>query len=176
MHSEMNQKNNLIWYVLVIRSRHEKKCEQLLTKKGIEVFLPLQKVIREWSDRKKKIDVPLFSGYLFIKYDTSKRIEILNTPGVVRFIRYDQQDATVPESQIQAIKSALCNSVLIDVVDQHFSEGEEILIKSGPFEGLYGKIVFYNSKRKIQISIDAIGKNLLIEIGKTRIEKIRKKE
>jgi len=166
--------NNINWFVLVTRSRHEKKCEQLLQKKGFEVFLPLQKVMREWSDRKKEIEVPLFSGYLFIRFDNSMRIDVLNTPGIVCFVRYNQQDAVIPESQIQAINIALQNVKNIEVVDQGFAQGQEILIQSGPFKGQFGQIIQYKSKRKILVSIDAIGKALIIEIGKTQVEKVKK--
>jgi transcriptional antiterminator RfaH len=168
----MTANKNFNWYVLVTRSRHEKKCELLLKRKGIEVYLPLQKVMREWSDRRKKVEIPLFSGYLFIFYDGTNRADVLATPGVVRFVRYDQQDAIIPPSQIQSIRFALDHSIPMDIADQHFGEGEEIMIKSGPFAGLYGKIIRYKSKRKLQISIGAIGKFLLIEIGKTLLEKI----
>lgn len=161
----------LNWYVLVTRSRHEKKCNELLRKKGFEVFLPLQKVMREWSDRKKEIELPLFSGYLFIRYEEARRLEVLNIPGIVRFIRYNQQDAIIPETQIQAVRLALQNMKSVEVTDQKFSQGQEITIKSGPFKGLFGKIIQYKGKRKILVSIDAIGKALLIELGKTQIEK-----
>jgi len=67
----MTSKNNTNWYVLTTRSRHEKKSEQFLKNRGFEVFLPVQKVMRKWSDRKKMVEVPLFSGYLFIRYDSS---------------------------------------------------------------------------------------------------------
>lgn len=159
------------WYVLVTRSRHEKKCAQLLIKKGFEVYLPLLKVMRQWSDRKKKVEVPLFSGYLFIKYDVQLRQDVLYVPGIVRFVRYDNQDATIPESQIRAIHMAIDEELEIDVTDIRYTEGEDIRIVSGPFRGFYGKIVNYRSKRKIMISIDVIGKNILIETAKTRIEK-----
>jgi len=169
----MTSKNNTNWYVLTTRSRHEKKSEQFLKNRGFEVFLPLQKVMRKWIDRKKMVEVPLFSGYLFIRYDESKRFDVLNTPGIVRFLRYNNMDATISDSQVEAIKMAL-NEIpdKIDVIDQHFSEGEEIRIKSGPFKGFYGKIIHYNNNRKIMISIDSIGKSILIEIGKTSVEKI----
>ena len=169
----MTTKNSTNWYVLTTRSRHEKKSEQFLKNRGFEVFLPLQKVMRKWIDRKKMVEVPLFSGYLFIRYDESKRFDVLNTPGIVRFLRYNNMDATISDSQVEAIKMAL-NEIPdeINVIDQHFSEGEEIRIKSGPFKGFYGKIIQYNNNRKIMISIDSIGKSILIEIGKTSVEKI----
>lgn len=163
------------WYVLITRSRHEKKSAQLLTSKGFEVYLPLQKVMRQWSDRKKLVDVPLFSGYIFIHYDETRRQEILNIPGIVRFVRYDKHDAIIPESQIRAIHMAIDENIEMDVTDLSYKEGEEIRIVSGPFRGFFGKIVHYNSKKKIMISIDIIGKSIMIETGKTRIEKTSKK-
>lgn len=164
------------WHVLVTRSRHEKKCLQLLQGKGFEIFLPLQKVMRQWSDRKKLVSAPLFPGYLFVYHDSSRRQEILNVPGIVRFVRYNQQDATIPDSQVHAIRMAIDESVIMDISSESFAEGEDIQIISGPFRGLRGKIINFRSKKKILISIDAIGKNILIEGRKTRIEKILKNE
>ncbi|HNW98737.1 MAG TPA: UpxY family transcription antiterminator [Bacteroidales bacterium] len=171
----MNTENNQNWYVLTTRSRHEKKCEQLLIKQGFEVFLPLQKVMRKWSDRKKIVEIPLFSGYIFIRYDESKRFQVLNTPGIVRFLRYNNADATISDTQVKAIDIAIKEIPdKLYVIEQNFSEGEEICIKSGPFKGFYGKVINYNNNRKIMISIDSIGKSLLIETSKTLIEKIEK--
>ena len=160
------------WYVLVTRSRYEKKCEQLLIKKGFEVFLPLQKIMRQWSDRKKEVEIPLFSGYLFIRYDKSKRFDVLNTPGIAHFVRYNKQDAVISDQHIQAIKIAIDDFVKMDIIEKQFLEGEEIVIKSGPFKGFYGKIVNHKNNRKILITVDTLGKDILIEIGKTNIEKI----
>lgn len=162
----------LKWYALVTKSRHEKKCAGLLANKGFEIFLPLQKVMRQWSDRKKLVDMPLFPGYLFICYEESRRQEVLNVPGVVRFVRYDKQDATIPVSQIKAIREAIGEEIAMDIVEQTFAEGEEIRVISGPFRGFLGKVISHRGKKKIQISLDIIGKNILIETGKTRLEKI----
>jgi len=96
----------------------------------------------------------------------------LYIPGVVRFVRYVDNDATIPESQINAIRMAIDESIDMDVTEIQFSEGEDIQIISGPFRGLFGKIIQYKSRKKIMISIDIIGKTILLESGNTRIEKV----
>src|SRR5271157_3170791 len=98
---------SLQWYAVSVCSRREKKCFALLSRKGIEAFLPLQKQLRKWSDRKMEVEMPLFPGYIFVRIDPSRRFEVLSTPGVVRFIRFGGEDAPVPEFQIKAIHTAL---------------------------------------------------------------------
>ncbi len=160
------------WYALVTRSRFEKKCEKILLEKNIIVFLPTQKVIRQWSDRKKEVELPLFPGYIFVKIDINNRSSILNTDGIARIIRFNGVDTIIPEKQIEAIKIALSEQNIIEINDIEFYKGQNVNILSGPFKGFKGKLVRKNNKGKFLITIDSIGKGILVEIGSSRIEKI----
>ena len=92
------------WYILQTRSRFEKKCFNLLSLQGISVFLPTQKVKRKWSDRIKEIEIPLFSGYIFIQFKEKDRYTILNTCGIVRFVSFCGVYASLNEKQIDTIR------------------------------------------------------------------------
>ena len=92
------------WYAVHVRSRHEKKVHQLFEGKGIESSLPLIKTARKWSDRKKKVEIPLFRGYVFIKIDVGRdKLNILKTDGVVKFIGIKKKPSRIPGKQIQWI-------------------------------------------------------------------------
>jgi transcriptional antiterminator RfaH len=164
------------WYAVSIRSRREKQCFDLLKRKGIEVFLPLQKQIRTWSDRKKEVEMPLFPCYIFVKINPSLRLGVLSTPGVVRFVRFEGHDAPIPEVQIKAIHSALLKPDTVDIIDIMILPGQEVLISSGPFKGNYARLVRYNGKGKLQLIIEHINKSFLIEIGRTRVQYINTAE
>lgn len=165
----MDNKN---WYVLQTRSRFEKKCHDLLSASGISVFLPLQTVSKNWSDRIKKVDIPLFPGYIFVQYSETDRYKILNTNGVSRFVSFGGQYATVNPAQMQAIEQILKAESTIEVVDLDLTPGQEVLVTSGPFKGHYARLVHHNGKGKLLLAVESIGKGVLLEIGRTRVEHI----
>jgi transcription antitermination factor NusG len=162
--------SNEKWYVIQTRSRFEKKCFEQLSLQGISVFLPTQKVKRNWSDRIKEVDVPLFSGYIFIQFEEKDRYKILNTNGVVRFVSFGGQYATLQENQIEVIRKIEKSETLITVIDLELFNGQEVIISSGPFKGLEAKIVHQNGKGKLLLSVATIGQGVLLEIGRTKIE------
>lgn len=169
----IRKSENRDWFVLQTRARHEKKVHSLLTRLDIEAYLPLVTRKKQWSDRVKLVEEPLFSGYLFVKYNEINRYQILNTPGVVRFVCFDGQYATVDSTQIKTIKAISNLEKETEVVDLELTPGEEVLITSGPFKGIYAKLVTCKGKGKILLEVEAIGKGVLLEIGKTKIEKIQ---
>lgn len=158
------------WYVLQTRSRFEKKSFELLSLQGVSAFLPTQKVKKNWSDRIKEIETPLFPGYLFIQFEEKDRYRVLNTSGIVRFVSFGGKYATLDENQIEIFRQFERLDTDIQVVDLEFHIGQEVFISSGPFKGLAAKIVQYNGKGKLLLTVESIGKGVLLEIGKTKIE------
>lgn len=164
---------NSNWFVLQSRSRHEKKVFDYLTRQDIEVYLPLHTVKKQWSDRIKLVEEPLFSGYLFVKCNELNRYAILNTPGAVRFVSFEGKYATIQQKQLDVIKTIAALEVKPEVVDISFIPGEEVFIANGPFKGIYAKLVDYKGKGKLLLEVEAIGKGVLLEIGSTKVEKIK---
>jgi transcription antitermination factor NusG len=162
------------WYVIQTRSRFEKKTVALLVRSGINAYLPLQKQMKIWSDRMKEVEVPLFSGYLFIQFKESERYTILNTPGVVRFVSFAGNYATIDDKQIKAIKKALSLDTTMEIADIDFRQGEEVIITSGPFKDNYAHVVrSANGRGKLLLRLESIGKEIVLEIGRTRVEALR---
>jgi transcription antitermination factor NusG len=164
--------DNSNWYVLQTRSRFEKKCSELLTKSGVEVFLPLRVVHKQWSDRIKKVEELLFPGYIFVKYDESNRYKILNTQGVCRFVSFDGKYAKVHPKHIDFIMQILTSDNTFEVLNTELIIGEKVLITSGPFKGIEAKLIDQNGKGKILLEVEAIGQGVILEIGNANIEKI----
>lgn len=158
------------WYVIQTRSRFEKKCTDFLTKNGVSVYLPLQKKRSVWSDRIKEIETPLFPGYIFVQFSENKRYPILNTPGVVRFVSFGGKYAAINSKQIEAVKKAIISDLELEVVNIVFEPGQEVIITSGPFKDNYARLVRHNGKGKLLLSLDSIGKGILLEIGRTQVE------
>ncbi len=101
--------NNKHWYALYTKSRNEKKVHQLLEEAGIESYLPLIKTLKQWSDRKKWVEEPLFKSYIFVQVQANQYYHVLNIPGIVRYITFEGKAVIVPEKQILAIKQFLNN-------------------------------------------------------------------
>jgi transcription antitermination factor NusG len=158
------------WYVIQTRSRFEKKCASLFEKMGVPVYLPLQKKMKVWSDRMKEVEEPLFRGYLFVKFTESERYRILNVPGIVRFVSFGGKYATLNNKQIDMVQKAISSDLDLELVDIKLTPGQEVLINSGPFKDNYARLVRHKGKGKLLLVIDSIGKGILLEIGRTRVE------
>lgn len=160
---------HLPWRVLQTRSRSEKKVAERLERLGVAYYLPLQKRKKQWSDRVKIVEEPLFSGYIFVQFTESLRYPMLNIDGIVRLISFGGNYAEVPQTQIDALQklSYLENDVV--VVDGGLQAGQLVKITSGPFKNLEGTLVRHNGKGTLVIEIAAIGKGIMLELGRTKV-------
>jgi transcription antitermination factor NusG len=164
----MQQKNNQThWYLLYTNPRAEKKVALELQHKGYEVFLPLQRTLKVWSDRKKWVDEPLFKSYIFIQTQLEANFyQILNTPGLVKFISFQSTPAVVDPREINLVKLLLGEN--IDMSQEVFSEpwqvGEEVSIIAGPLLGTQGKLISTRTGNKMLIELQSIQQNILVSI------------
>lgn len=168
----MQKKMDDIWYVLRTRSRFEKKTLEALSNMGISAYLPIKKSKKQWSDRVKLVEEPLFSGYVFVQFHEKDRYSILNLQGVVKFVSFGGNYATLRPSQIELIKTMLLNENTVEVVDLGLYPGQKVRITSGLFKGIEAVLVHHNGKGKMMLEVAAIGKGVLLEIGRTKIEQI----
>jgi transcriptional antiterminator RfaH len=167
----MNDKPGTKWYAIYTKSRTEKKTASELVKKGFEVYLPLQKTIRQWSDRKKSIELPLLPSYLFIKISMCDYFNALNTKGVVRFISFSGKPAPIPAWQINNLKILITSDERFEIISDHFKIGEQVFVYKGSLRGLKGTIIEHRSKCKVLIHIDSIEKDILVNIHPALLKK-----
>jgi len=160
------------WFALYTRSRTEKKVHTELKLRGIESYLPLQKTLKQWSDRKKWVEEPLIRSYVFVRITESEYFDVLNTPGAVRFVFFEGKAAVIPDWQIKAIQHALASGQEVEVTDQHLEAGDKVLITRGPFHDIPGELVEFKGKRKVMIRIEHIGHSLLLTISPANLQKI----
>lgn len=160
------------WFALYTRSRHEKFVDQELTKKGLETFLPLRKVIRHWSDRRKILLEPLFSGYLFVRLPLKDRWNVLNTKGVVRFVGPSSaRPVEVREGELDAIRKGLEAGVLMDPFP-YLKQGMRVYVRSGPMKGTEGFIVRKDDHCRLIISVESLMRSVAIEIDQASVEPV----
>ena len=152
------------WYAIYVRSRHEKSVHSELQQKGIESSLPLISVTRQWSDRKKKVKVPLFRSYVFVNIDISKeKLPVLQTDGVVKFVAFCNKTVSIPEEQMFWLDQILLSELSIEHV-QEFPVGTDVAVMFGPLKGLQGRVKTKNSKTKLVIWFDSIMQGVSVEI------------
>lgn len=151
------------WHVLYVKHRHEKKVAQILQGKNIEVFLPLIKTIRIWSDRKKKIYSPLFMRYLFVKLITKKDFHYaLSTEGVINYVKFGSTYARVRAKEISQIKQLLNmeDASEIKVENNLPSKGQKMKISYGMLHGLDCEVIQVNNKSKVVVRIKSFQYNI----------------
>ena len=161
-----------VWLALQTRYRFEKKVAAQLASKGMQVFLPLRKENRAWSDRTKEIMVPLFPGYAFVRSDRSvmRRVLVLQTAGVMGVVSFAGTAATVPPKQIEDLELLLAEKVPFSLYP-FFKVGQKVRVRGGCLHGLEG-LLTRRDKGKLVISIECIQRSLAIEIQGYEVELI----
>lgn len=161
-----------VWLAVYTRPQHEKRIHHKLVDNGIEVFLPLLKSIRVWSDRVRWTELPLFRCYLFVKVQPKEHYAVLNTPGVVRFIKVGDKIVEIPEKQITAVKKFINHPDIIQVTEEKLEQGDTVEITRGPFMGIRGELVSFKGKRRVAIRLESIGKSLVVDISTALLKKV----
>lgn len=160
------------WYAVYVKSRYEKKTCKLLEDRHIETYLPLIGRLKQWSDRKKLVEEPLFKSYLFVRTDLKNYFDILNTPGIVRFVCFEGKPVPVPENQLVAVKSFIGDfdgeEDVANMAELH--EGQMVEIAHGPMQGLVGRLVEIRGKQRLIVNIEAVGQSLPISVSRFQIE------
>jgi len=152
------------WYALYTKPRWEKKVDSILLRKGIESWCPLQKVERQWSDRKKIIEDPLFKSYVFVHIAEEERLTVLQTDGVLNFVHYLNRPAVIRDDEIMLIKSFLSEKEAFISVQslQSFRENDKVVVKKGVFMDQEGTVIRLGSK-KIYVKLESLQQLMIVE-------------
>jgi transcription antitermination factor NusG len=159
------------WYALYLRSRYEKKVHTELQKKNVESFLPLVEELHTWSDRKKKIQEPLFRGYIFVNTDLRNKASILMTDGVVRFVGLNSKPSSIPDLQIDWLRRIVQESIGMRL-EQYVSIGERVRVIAGPLIGVEGIVTRMQGVSRVVVSIAAIEQSVSIQVPANYLEVI----
>lgn len=143
----------------------ERKVRELLSKKGVEAYVPMRRSLRMVNGKKKFVDAPAIAGYVFVLIENEQRLEVLETPYVKAFVRNFGEDAVIPENQIHAMKCMLGqHDYEVEINQDQLVPGEELLVIGGPLTGIKGEFVQIKGKNKVMVRLDHIHTNLLVEL------------
>jgi transcription antitermination factor NusG len=156
--------NGKNWYAIYTKPRWEKKVNMVLERKGVEVWCPLQKVRKQWSDRKKIVEEPLFKSYIFVHINQNERTNVLMTDGVLNFVYYVGKPAIIRDEEIEIIKRYLAEeqaSISIQSLNS-LDENTRIKVSHGVFMNSTGTIV-KGGKKKVYVKLESLDQVMIVE-------------
>jgi transcription antitermination factor NusG len=152
------------WYAVYTHPRAEKQVYERLVEAEIETFLPLQKTFRIWSDRKKLVERPLISSYIFVKTNNHNFPKVYKTQGVVKFVTFEGNPASIPQNQIDILRLLINSEAEIEVSSGKFAQGDKVEVVSGSLAGLTGELIRIGTRNRVVVRIDQLDKNLILKI------------
>jgi transcription antitermination factor NusG len=159
------------WFALQVRARREKAVADHLSGKDYELYLPLYRSRRRWSDRLKEVEAPLFPGYLFCRFNVHERLPILRTPWVIQVVGYNHSPVPVEESEIAAVRT-LVDSGLPSQPWPFLQIGDMVRIESGPLCGLEGILINAKGNHRIVVSVTLLQRSVAVEIDSALVKSL----
>ena len=161
------------WFALQTRARHEKVVAQQLCEKAVTNFLPLVKTVHRWSDRRKAVELPLFSGYVFTRIapKNDERVRVLRAYGALSFVGARGQGIPIPDAQIHAVRTVIEEQVPYSAFP-FLKIGQRVRVRSGALSGVEGTLVSRSGTRALIVSLDAINQSLSVRIEGYDVEPI----
>jgi transcription antitermination factor NusG len=160
-----------MWYAVHTRHQHEKFVARTLANKGYEIFLPLYAEVRQWRDRTKVVELPLFSCYVFLRGDLDRRLAILTTPGVHAMVSTAGKLAGIPEEEIQTVRSVIESRVNVEP-HPFLKCGDRVRVKTGALRGLEGFLVRKKGQARLIVSVSLLERSVAAEVDACAVERV----
>jgi transcription antitermination factor NusG len=158
-----------LWYAACTCAHHEKSVAEQLSARSVEHFLPLYESVRRWKDRRVRLQLPLFPGYVFVRLALRDRLQVLEIPSVARFVSFNGTPAALPDAEIEALKVGLERGVQA-VPHPYLKAGRRVRITAGPLEGLEGVVIREKNSLRFVISLDLIQRSIRLDIDSSSVE------
>ena len=163
MTSDLQLENEVKWYAAYTSAHHEKRVAEQLERRSVESFLPLYDSVRRWKDRRVRLQMPLFAGYVFVHISARDRLKVQQVPGVAHLVGFGGQLTPVPEEDIQAIRACLAGPNKVQP-HRYLKRGQRVRVLNGPLTGLNGIIVRQKKQTRFVISFDLLQRSVAVEI------------
>jgi transcription termination/antitermination protein NusG len=162
-----------VWYAVYTNANHEKRVTQQLELRSIEHFLPLYESVRRWKDRRIRLQMPLFPGYVFTRLAWRDRLLVLQIPSVVRFVGFNGLPAALPDEEMEILRSGLSQRLRAEP-HPFLTLGRRVRIKSGSLQGLEGILLRRKSNSRVVLSVPLIHRSIAVDVDSTDLEEILK--
>lgn len=161
------------WYAMHTYPRHEKRITAELAHKSIETYLPLITTVHQWSDRRKQVELPLFPCYAFARIASTAeaKVQVLRTSGVIGLVGAAKQGVSIPESQIEDVRTLLANKIPFDAYP-FLKVGQRVRVRGGALDGLEGILMRKDRKQRLVVSVESIERSLSVCIEGYEVEAI----
>lgn len=153
------------WYAVRVKPHFEQATASCLAAKGYEQYLPAYRVKRRWSDRIKELDVPLFPGYVFSRFNASKRVPVLNSPGVLGVVSFGRELVPIEDREIENIRSVL-NSKLGVQPWPFLESGCKVELQDGPLRGVEGVVIEVKGACRLIVSVTLLQRSISVEVDR----------
>jgi transcription antitermination factor NusG len=159
------------WFAIQVRPKYEFTTATMLRNKGYEEYVPSYRSLRQWSDRKKEITAPLFTGYVFCRFDAEVCAPVITTPGVIRIVGTANRVVQIEDSEIEAIRMAVASGRSVSPAP-YINIGDRVCIKEGPMAGCQGILVRCNNRHRFILSVDLVQSSVAVEIDESDVVKV----
>jgi transcription antitermination factor NusG len=159
------------WYAVQTMARHEKRVAAQFEEKHVCTFLPLLGQIHRWSDRRVKVEVPMFSCYAFVRMvqTVEERLKVLRTPGVLGFVGSERQGTSIPDEQIESLRKAISENIPC-FPHPFVSVGKRVRIRGGSLDGIEGILVRQGGDQSLVVSVELLHRSVSIRVEGYDIE------
>jgi transcription antitermination factor NusG len=151
------------WYAAYTSANHEKRVADQLRVRSVENFLPLYESMRQWKDRRVKLELPLFPGYVFVRLLLGDRLRVLQIPGLARLVGFNGRPAALPDEEIEGLKKGLASGMRVEP-HPFLTVGRRVRVVKGPLAGLQGILVRRRKQARFVVSVELIMRSVAAEI------------
>jgi transcription antitermination factor NusG len=151
------------WYVAHTSANHEKRVTQQLQERSVENFLPLYDSVRRWKDRRMKLQLPLFPGYVFVRLPLRERLKVLQVPGVARLVGFNGTPTPLDDCEVESLRRALVQGVRAEP-HAFLKTGRRVRITAGPLAGREGVLKRWKGNLRLVLSIELIHRSILVDV------------
>lgn len=159
------------WFAAYTNANHEKRVAAHFLARGVEHFLPLYSSIRRWKDRRIKLDLPLFPGYIFVHFELATRLRVLEVPGVVHLVGFNGRPYPLPDNEIENLRTGMAEGMRFEP-HPLLSVGSRARIVRGPLTGAEGILVRKKNSYRVVLTIDVIARSTAVEVDAADIKRI----
>ncbi len=161
----------LRWYAAYICANHEKRVAEQFGLRSVEHFLPLYETVRRWKDRRVRLALPLFPGYVFVRLALRDRLRVLQIPRVVRLVGFNGLPTSLPDDEMEVMRSGLTGHLHAEP-HPYLAVGRRVRIRSGPLQGLEGILARKKGSLRFVLSIDLIRRSIIVDVDAADVEAI----